>query len=132
MQQLTEQIDAMRINAIDNVKRLQDQWTIKYNKLSKESNKFKSRMSSLPKFEREYINLARDREMQNALYMFLVEKRESAMLKQNNNQELGFVYEPAYSAIKPLKAKSLIALGLAFVFTIIFGTTFSLLMHRKS
>ena len=131
LQQLTDQIDAMRINAIDNVKRLQDQWRIKYNKLSKESNKFKNRMSSLPKFEREYINLARDREMQNALYVFLVEKRESAMLKQNNNQELGFVYEPAYSAIKPLPTKSLIALGVAFVLTIVIGTIVSIVVYKE-
>lgn len=121
LQRLTDQIDDMRANAKDNVVRLLEQWSIKYDKVSKESNKFKDRISSLPQYEREYIDLARERELKNALYMFLIEKRESALLKQNNTQELGFIFEPAYSAVKPYMTKLYIILGVGIMFALIAG-----------
>ena len=130
LQRLTDRIDAIRINAVENVERLQERWTIRYANLEKENNKYKNKMSDLPHFQKEYINLTRERELKNELYMFLLEKRGSAMLKQNNSQELGFVYEPAYSAIKPLKTKCLIAIGLAFVFTIVIGTVISIIKYK--
>lgn len=132
LQQLTSQIDAIRESAIDNVKRLQDQWRIRYDKIKKESNKFKSRIESLPQYEQEYVVLARDRELKNALYMFLIEKRESAMLKQNNTQELGFVFEPAYSAIKPKMTKTYIILGVGFVLALIIGLSSALFFGLRN
>lgn len=131
LKQLTEQIDAMRESAIENVKRLQSNWQIKYNQVRQESNKYKNRISSLPEHEREYVDLIRDRELKNALYVFLLEKRESALLKQNNTQELGFVFEPAYSAIKPYKAKIYLILGLGFVFALISGIVFAMIVGLK-
>ena len=80
----------------------------------KENSKYKGRLNTLPKYEQEYIDLMRDKELKNALYMFLLEKRESAMLKLNNNQELGFVFEPAYSALKTNKQKIYLILGIGF------------------
>lgn len=119
LQQLTSQIDVMRESAIDNVKRLQEQLDIKYKEISKEDIKFKNRIGVLPQYQREFLNLARDRELKNALYMFLIEKRESALLKQNYTQESGFVFEPAYSALKANNNKLYIILGIGIAFALV-------------
>lgn len=132
LQRLTDQIDDMRANAKDNVVRLLEQWKIKYEKVSSESNKFKNRINSLPQYEREYIDLARERELKNALYMFLIEKRESALLKQNNTQELGFIFEPAYSAIKPYMTKIYMIFGVGFVLALIIGLFSSIYLGLKN
>lgn len=126
LKQITEQLDVMRENAIENVKRLQKQCEIKKNQLKKESLKYKSRIDNLPKYEREFSDLARNRELKNAIYVFLLEKRESALLKQNNTTELGFIFEPAYSAIKPYKVKLYIILAAGFVCAILAGLVMAL------
>ena len=134
LKQITEQIDAMRESAIENVKRLQKQCEIRQGELKKKSNKYKSRINSLPKYEREYIDLARNRELKNTIYVFLLEKRESALLKQNNTTELGFVFEPAYSDIKSYKTKLYIILAAGFVMAVLSGIIFAMivgLMFRK-
>lgn len=134
LKQITDQIDAMRESAIENVKRLQKQCEIKKTQLQKESNKYKGRISSLPKYEREYIDLARNRELKNTIYVFMLEKRESALLKQNNTTELGFVFEPAYSDIKSYKTKLYIILAAGFVMAVLSGIIFAMivgLMFRK-
>ena len=134
LKQITEQIDAMRESAIENVKRLQKQCEIRQGELKKKSNKYKSRINSLPKYEREYIDLARNRELKNTIYVFLLEKRESALLKQNNTTELGFVFEPAYSDIKSYKTKRYIILAAGFVMAVLSGIIFAMivgLMFRK-
>lgn len=126
LKQITDQVDAMRESVIENVKRLQKQCDIKQSQLKKESDKYKNRIGSLPKYEREYVDLARNREIKNAIYMFLLEKRESALLKQNNTQELGFIFEPAYSDIKSYKIKLYIILTAGFLFAILSGLIMTL------
>ena len=121
----------MRESAIENVKRLQKQCEIKKSQLTKESNKYKSRINSLPKYEREYIDLARNRELKNAIYVFLLEKRESSLLKQNNTTELGFVFEPAYSDVKSYKTKLYIILAAGFVMAVLSGIIFAMIIGLK-
>lgn len=115
LKSLTEQIDALRETAIENVNRSLDNLQIKYSTINKENSRYKGRLNTLPKYEQEYIDLMRDKELKNALYMFLLEKRENAMLKLNNTQELGFIFEPAYSAIKPNNMKKYIIVGAGFI-----------------
>lgn len=114
LKSLTERIDALRENAIENVNRTLENLQIKYDSAKEVNVKNRGRLNTLPQYEQEYVDLMRDKELKNALYMFLLEKRESAMLKLNNNQELGFVFEPAYSALKTNKQKIYLILGIGF------------------
>ena len=128
LKQITEQIDTLRETAIENVNRTLDNLQIKYASVIKENSKYKGRLNTIPKYEQEYVDLMRDKELKNALYMFLLEKRESAMLKMNNTQELGFVFEPAYSAIKPNIKSKMVILMLGFVAGLLGGVFVGLLM----
>lgn len=131
LRSLTEQIDALRETAIENVDRTLDNLQIKYESVNRENAKYKGRLSTLPKYEQEYVDLMRDKELKNALYMFLLEKRESAMLKLNNTQELGFIFEPAYSAIKSYKNKIYIILGVSFALAFILSVLSSVIIGQK-
>lgn len=131
MKNLNEQIDALHTAAIENVERTLDNIQVKYSSVVNEKNKHKGRLSYLPQYEQEYIDLKRDRELKNSLYVFLLEKRESAMLKLNSSQELGFVFEPAYSEIKPDNTKKYIIVGLGFVAGLIFGVIVALWFGLK-
>ena len=60
--------------------------------------------------------------------MFLLEKRENAMLKLNNTQELGYIFEPAYSAIKSNNKGIYFILGLGMVGGLICSLLISLFL----
>lgn len=128
---LTDQIDALRETVIENVNRTLDNLQIKYASALKENNKYKGRLNVLPKYEQEYIDLMRDKELINSLYVVLLEKRESAMLKVNNNKELGFVFEPAYSAIKPDRSKLYLILGCGVIFAMLFGCFIAFIFGKR-
>lgn len=128
LKSITEQIDALRETAIENVNRTLDNLQIKYLTINKENSKYKGRLNTLPKYEQEYIDLMRDKELKNALYMFLLEKRENAMLKLNNTQELGYIFEPAYSAIKSNNKGIYFILGLGMVGGLICSLLISLFL----
>lgn len=128
LKSITDQIDALRETAIENVNRTLDNLQIKYSTINKENSKYKGRLNTLPKYEQEYIDLMRDKELKNALYMFLLEKRENAMLKLNNTQELGYIFEPAYSAIKSNNKGIYFILGLGMVGGLICSLLISLFL----
>lgn len=131
LKSINDQIDALHTAAIENVERALDNLRVKYASVVREQNKQKGKLTSLPEYEQEYIDLKRDREMKNALYVFLLEKRESALLKQNNAQELGFVIEPAYSAIKPYMKKIIIILVAGGVVGLLGGLILSLILGLR-
>lgn len=87
--------------------------------IQKEENATTGRLNRMPAYERQFFNLTRDKELQNQLYLFLVEKRENAMLKYDSNSTLGFVVEEAYCSIKPSPKKSFIACGLGLVMSLL-------------
>lgn len=126
LKNINEQIDALRSSAINNVERILDNLQIKYASVTNEKNKHKGKLNSLPKYEQEYIDLKRDRELKNSLYIFLLEKRESALLKLNNTKELGFIFEPAYSEIKPDNSKKYLIGGIGLFAGIVLGLTLSI------
>ena len=128
---ITAQIDTLREAVIENVNRTLDNLQIRYESVNKENNKYKGRLNTLPKYQQEYVDLMRDKEFKNALYMFLLEKRENAMLKLNNTQELGFIFEPAYSAIKPNMVKKIVILGFGLAFGLIFGLILSMIVGKR-
>ncbi|MBS7374732.1 MAG: hypothetical protein KIG52_02150, partial [Muribaculaceae bacterium] len=66
--------------------------------------------------------ITRDQELLNELYGFLLEKRYSNAMTLSLDFPRGFVIDPAYCEIKPLKTKSLIALAACFAMALILPT----------
>lgn len=90
-----------------------------------------SHLKKLPKYERDYINLKRDNLINNELYAFLVEKRESSLLKYYSNSELGFVIDPAYTAVKPNLIRPVLIIILGVVAGAALCVLIALLMMRR-
>ena len=108
---LDQQIDAMRTGVISTIKNIRDNAKIAFGELSKVSGNVSSRLLSLSENERQFLDLTRNREIQNSLYLFLVERRESNLLKVGANAPVGRVIDCAYRDTKPIKPKVLICHG---------------------
>jgi len=78
---------------------------IQINSLSQQSGRINSRIASVPKNEREYKNIVRKEETKNALYLFLLEKREESILSNAIGVEKSKVINTAYSSELPISPK---------------------------
>lgn len=76
--------------------------------ISSHANQAMGKFEQMPGYEREYMNLMRDRELKNELYIFLLQKKESSLLNLTSNVTPSFVIDEAYSATKPSKKKPLL------------------------
>lgn len=92
----------------------------------------KGHIRKLPAVEKEYINLSRDQLLNNELYAFLVEKRESALLKLNSQETLGFIIDPAYTDPKPSLKKTLILLLAGLVAAIFCSLCLAFIFYKRT
>ncbi|MBO4814018.1 MAG: hypothetical protein J5523_03580 [Muribaculaceae bacterium] len=76
--------------------------------ISSHANQAMGRFEQMPGYEREYVNLMRDRELKNELYIFLLQKKESSLLNLTSNVTPSFVIDEAYSSTKPSKKKPML------------------------
>lgn len=112
---LDEQLDAMRSNILSTVSRELQSARINYKTLTAEQSKGNARMSEIPSMEHELITLYRDREVQNAIYGFLLQKREETQIALSQSQPVGKIIDRAYAQTKPAKPKPMLIYGGAFV-----------------
>lgn len=81
-----------------------------------------SRINQFPELEQNLTEISRQRTLKNALYMFLLERRENALLKLYSNSTLGFVVDSAYTEVKPSKKKAIIVLIAALLLSLVLPT----------
>ena len=93
---LNDQIDELRTSILKNVDGMLAESRMQLEAMSGLMGTAQSRLNKMPAYEREYINLMRDRTMKNELYMFLLQKRENAALQVSSTSTLGFVIDPPH------------------------------------
>lgn len=90
-----------------------------------------AQLGRLPEYEREYVKLSRDNLIQNELYVSLVEKRESALLRLNSESSLGFVIDPAYTDLRDSMIKPVMIVGVGFLFALCCCIVLGIWMMRR-
>lgn len=99
---------------------------ITQNDLERQTRQFTDRISSAPQQEREYINLARQQEIKNQLYLVLLQQREKNILSLGLTTDTGRIIEETLAdkyPVSPKKKKAALAaliLGLCIPAGIIF------------
>ncbi len=126
---LDEQIDAMRSNILSSVGRELQSARINYKTLQAEQSKGNQRMSEIPGMEHELITLYRDREVQNAIYGFLLQKREETQIALSQSQPVGKIIDRAYMNQKPVSPKPMLIYAVALLFG--FGMPIMILQMRR-
>ena len=119
---LNAQIDGMRSGVVETIEKARASTEIAYNDFVKEDGKFASRLKNLPTHEREYLNLMRDQTIKNNLYVFLLEQRETSVLKLGSNYPMGRVVDAAYHDVKPVAPKWSVMGGLGLLATLLLPT----------
>ncbi|MGM9804674.1 MAG: GumC family protein [Muribaculaceae bacterium] len=108
LKQTIVQINELRTLVIENLQLVKQNAQKVVASLSGLKSTSKARLSKAPSYQREYLNLYRDKELKNDLYVFLLEKRYNSAMTLSSNFPRGFIIDPAYCDIKPMLKKSLI------------------------
>jgi len=123
---IDSQLSVLKNNLKSSLNSLKSSSQIQINALSTQSGKISSRIASVPKNEREYKDIVRQQETKNALYLFLLQKREESILSNAVNIDKAKTIDSAYSNGLPISPKkktvyfASVLLGLLIPFIIIY------------
>ena len=99
---INSQIEDLKHNIIENVQNLKGSVSLNKSELDIRISRLESEMSTLPKAEREFINIKRLYDLGESLYLFLMEKRaEAAIAKASTSSDIKLIDPPQFST-KPI------------------------------
>ena len=113
---LTErQIQNLRVTIIDNVRSIKSDLMIYLKANQDELNEIEGKMRSLPRKERELVEIERQRGIKENLYLYLLQKREESAISMVATVPNGSVVEPPKADSDPISPYKQLIYGLAIV-----------------
>lgn len=116
---LDKQLDKLREGVLVSVSNARKSSEQIMNDLKSKESEILKQMGNVPTYEREYIDLKRQQEILQGVYLILLQKREEIALSNGNQQEKGFITDEAYVNYKPVAPRKLFAAIFIFLFTLV-------------
>ncbi|CEN40958.1 GumC family protein [Capnocytophaga cynodegmi] len=129
IKQMDEQIKSLKKAIKENLILLKSNLNIQKSDISRQQRVLSGRVSSVPTLEREFREITRQQGVKDALYLYLLEKREEAEISTVALAPNAKVIDRAFSSNIPVSPKKMIIylaaliLGLVIPFTIIYLST---------
>ncbi|MFI8380428.1 GumC family protein [Leeuwenhoekiella sp. NPDC079379] len=123
---LNSQIKQLKSNIINGLEQTLSNLRIAENDLNRQSRLIGSEISRVPAKERQFRDISRQQNIKEALYIFLLQKREENSLSLAATAPKAKIVDSAYSLNKPLSPKpkiifaAALLLGLAIPFLVIY------------
>lgn len=117
---LNEQIDLLRKNVQTSVSNAKRDLTIRKQDWTGLEGEMQSRMSEMPKQQREYIEIERQRQVKSDLYVFLLTKMEETQLTLASTTPKAKVIDGAYNIWKPIAPRKMMVLAIALLLGVLF------------
>lgn len=121
---LDEQIKGLRNAILSNIQSTKNSVIVNRNKLKSQLAEADSKIQGVPQIEKNYLKLARNKEIKQELYVFLMQKAEETAISKTANLPVAKVIDPPKAAIWPISPKkgmiSVIALFMGLITPLIF------------
>ncbi len=123
---IDSQLNILKNNLKASFKTLRSSAQIQLDGLTRQRGQISSKISSVPKHEKELKEIVRQQETKNALYLFLLQKREESIISNAVSIEKAKIIDEAYSNGRKISPKKMtnyigaIILGLLIPFLIIY------------
>jgi len=112
---LQEQINDVKRNLKNSLKLYKNNTQTMLNSIKNKQNQIEGRIQKIPTHERGFRNIARQQQIVESLYLFLLQKREENEIKSASTPQNIKIVDYAYEDKIPVAPKKLIILGAAFV-----------------
>ncbi|GHT06209.1 hypothetical protein FACS189423_11070 [Bacteroidia bacterium] len=114
-QSLDNQLDAQRKNIIVSLDNAKKGWQTALETIKKKDREINKKIGTIPSVERDYISLKREQELQQTIYIFLLEKREEAAVRAAELMPKLKIIDEPYVINDPV-SPSLMKVALAVLF----------------
>ena len=118
--QMEDQLKSLRNNILTSISNYLDGLKIAKKDLKGKEAQFANKINKVPTQERKYIEIKRQQEIKQGLFIFLLQKREENALSLASAVPTAKTLDTAYSSVSPIAPKSIIVLALILIFTLLF------------
>lgn len=113
------QIDKLRESVVVSIENSRTSMNYVLADLKSQEKAILDKMKNVPTYEREYLDLRRQQEILQGVYLILLQKKEEIALSLGKERDKGFVVDEAFVKYAPVAPRKLYAAIFIFLFTII-------------
>ncbi|TCD17356.1 polysaccharide biosynthesis tyrosine autokinase [Pedobacter psychrodurus] len=127
IQNIDQQIAELRSNMISNIQSTKKSALQTRDKLRSQLNLAEGQISGVPQIEKNYLKLARNQQIKQELYIFLMQKAEETNISKTANISIAKTIDPPKSDVNPISPKKSVIylvgliVGLIFPIALVFG-----------
>ncbi|WP_231427199.1 tyrosine-protein kinase [Pedobacter sp. Leaf250] len=115
IQNIDKQIVALRRGILSNIVNTKNTFVQTRNKLQGQLNQAQGQISGVPQIEKNYLKLARNRDIKQELYIFLMQKAEETAISKTSNISIAKVIDPPKAEFKAVSPKQSFVFGASFI-----------------
>jgi len=116
---LDKEISTLRDNIKASFKKTLENVALRIRDTQQNMAKTNAKLGVAPVSEREFLNLQRQQELKQTLYLFLLQRKEEVSMALANSFPKGTIVDSAFTLSEPLGMSNKIILILAFIFSFI-------------
>jgi tyrosine-protein kinase Etk/Wzc len=102
---IDKQIEGLRGDILSNITSTKNTYILTRNKLRKQLVSAEGRISGVPEIEKNYLKLARNQQIKQELYIFLMQKAEETAISKTSNISVAKIIDPPKAEVVPISPK---------------------------
>jgi capsular exopolysaccharide synthesis family protein len=122
VQRIDGQLVSLKASIVESLRNLKSSLKLQLNTLNAQENLYKSKIASVPKYEKEYRNILRQQQIKETLYIYLLQKREENEIALAAAVGNAKVIDYSYCDGEPVSPKKKIIFLGAFLLALIIPT----------
>ncbi len=118
------QISSLRRGILANIQSTKNTYILTRDKLKSQLNQAEGQILGVPKIEKDYLKLARNQQIKQELYIFLMQKAEETAISKSSNIAIAKTIDPPKADNNPISPKK----NIIYLSGIIIGLIFPLVL----
>lgn len=110
-----DQLQLARENIAKTIQNVKSSLDITRNDLVAQQQQFSSKIGDVPTMERQYVEIARQQQVKQSLYLFLLQKREETELNLASSTNIAKIIDPAFTELTAVKPRIMVTLFFAVI-----------------